>query len=87
MNWVGQETDYFKISDVAGYYPKMFLFGLAENQVFARVMKWIINTQIEVCCSGFYPFFHIFDDLFYKFRKTLRNPPKEPNFGYYVPQH
>ena len=24
MNWVGQETDYFKISDVSGYYPKMF---------------------------------------------------------------
>ena len=47
MNWVGQETDYFKISDVTGYYPKMFFFGLAKNQVFARVMKWIINTQIE----------------------------------------
>ena len=47
MNWVGQETDYFKISDVAGYYLKMFFFGLAENQVFARVMKWIINTQIQ----------------------------------------
>ena len=26
MNWVGQETDYFKISDVTGYYPKMFFF-------------------------------------------------------------
>ena len=34
MNWVGQETDYFKISDVAGYYPKMFFFWVSRKSGF-----------------------------------------------------